>query len=346
MSHLFWSRVFSSNDVCSFPEFDPELVDPVLLGQEPFAQERLNEALAVLTEPFPSSLLPNGQDSACSIPLEVDVLRLDRLGSPIFRSTPLHVSGNKVFKLAGHIDAFFASSTSSLVSFGGRWSNHLHALAAVAQSLNIPSIGFVRGYPEQPLTATLQDCVDMGMTLKFCDKQTYAKRYDPDWRQALSEKYDAWVIPEGGEGEKGMVGFRALAPILKHYDHIWVTAGTGTSAQGIAAYLTPKQTLVVVNAVADQGELQRKWAASMMSSVACQWEIIDDAHQGGFGKCPPELRTLIASADAAGLPLDPVYTAKLVSAFLKRLTESVGHSAVKTLLIHTGGLQGRRGYDL
>jgi 1-aminocyclopropane-1-carboxylate deaminase len=336
MSHLFWSRVFSSNDACLLPEFD----------REQFAQKRLNEVLAALTEPFPSSLLPAGKDSACSIPSEVDVLRLDRLGSPNFGSTPLHVSGNKVFKLAGHIDAFFASSTSSLISFGGRWSNHLHALAAVAQSLSIPSIGFVRGYPAQPLTATLQDCVDMGMTLKFCDKQTYAKRYDPDWRQAISEKYDAWVIPEGGEGAKGILGFSALASILKHYDHIWVAAGTGTSAQGIAAHLTAKQTLVVVNAVADQGELQRKWAADMMFSVACQWEIIDDAHQGGFGKCPAELRTLIASADAAGLPLDPVYTAKLVSAFLKRLTESAGHSAVKTLLIHTGGLQGRRGYDL
>jgi 1-aminocyclopropane-1-carboxylate deaminase len=336
MSYLFWFRILSSNDAYSLPEFDQELVDP-----EPW-----NEVLEALIEPFPSSLLPAVEESTCSTPLEVAVLRLDRLGSPDFRSTPLHVSGNKVFKLAGHLDAFFASPKSSLVSFGGRWSNHLHALAAVAQCLSIPSIGLVRGYPEQPLTATLQDCVDMGMTLKFCDKQTYAKRYDPDWRQALSEKYDAWVIPEGGEGEDGIVGFSVLASILKHYDHIWVAAGTGASAQGIAAHLTAKQTLVVVNAVADQGELQRQWAVTMKSSVACQWEIIDDAHQGGFGKCPAELRTLITSADAAGLPLDPVYTAKLVSAFLERLAKSPESPAVKTLLIHTGGLQGRRGFDL
>ena len=336
MSYLFWFRVLSSNDACSLPEFDQELVD-----REPW-----NEVLEALIEPFPSSLLPAVEESTYSTPLEVAVLRLDRLGSPDFRSTPLHVSGNKVFKLAGHLDAFFASPKSSLVSFGGRWSNHLHALAAVAQCLSIPSIGLVRGYPEQPLTATLQDCVDMGMTLKFCDKQTYAKRYDPDWRQALSERYDAWVIPEGGEGKKGTVGFSVLASILKDYDHIWVAAGTGTSAQGIAAHLTAKQTLVVVNAVADQGELQSQWAVTMQSSVACRWEIIDDAHQGGFGKCPAELRTLITSADAAGLPLDPVYTAKLVSAFLERLAKSPESPAVKTLLIHTGGLQGRRGFDL
>ena len=336
MSYLFWFRILSSNDACSLPEFDQELVD-----REPW-----NEVLEALIEPFPSSLLPAVEESTYSTPLEVAVLRLDRLGSPDFRSTPLHVSGNKVFKLAGHLDAFFASPKSSLVSFGGRWSNHLHALAAVAQCLSIPSIGLVRGYPEQPLTATLQDCVDMGMTLKFCDKQTYAKRYDPDWRQALSERYDAWVIPEGGEGEDGIVGFSVLASILKDYDHIWVTAGTGASAQGIAAHLTAQQTLVVVNALADQGELQRKWVAAMMPSVACQWEIIDDAHQGGFGKCPAELRTLITSADAAGLPLDPVYTAKLVSAFLERLAKSPESPAVKTLLIHTGGLQGRRGFDL
>ena len=159
MSYLFWFRILSSNDACSLPEFDQELVD-----REPW-----NEVLEALIEPFPSSLLPAVEESTYSTPLEVAVLRLDRLGSPDFRSTPLHVSGNKVFKLAGHLDAFFASPKSSLVSFGGRWSNHLHALAAVAQCLSIPSIGLVRGYPEQPLTATLQDCVDMGMTLKFCE---------------------------------------------------------------------------------------------------------------------------------------------------------------------------------
>ena len=45
-----------------------------------------------------------------------------------------------------------------LLSFGGPYSNHLHAIAALGQALNIPVIAVVRGYAHLPLTATLQDC--------------------------------------------------------------------------------------------------------------------------------------------------------------------------------------------
>lgn len=272
--------------------------------------------------------------------ITTDILRLDRLD-------PLQqITGNKVFKLLGHLAAYEKSSRHALVSFGGRWSNHLHALAAVSQRLNIPSFGLVRGYPEQALTATLQDCVAMGMTLKFCDKLTYAQRYDLQWRAQLSAHYDAWVIPEGGEGEEGLSGFAQLASVFQGYDEIWIAAGTGTSAQGIAPYLTREQTLRVVNVVADQGALKQKWTElAATKDWVCEWEIIEDAHLGGFGKTTPELLQLIASADAHGLPLEPVYTAKLLLAYREFLQHHLPQLR-KYLLIHTGGLQGRRGYGL
>ncbi|MEL7400680.1 MAG: hypothetical protein AAFN68_08935 [Pseudomonadota bacterium] len=129
--------------------------------------------------------------------------------------------------------------------------------------------------------------------------------------------------------------------------------GTGTTALGLARALagtrqTPSQAarlpmIVGVNVVADQGQRRRDWQRWMPNS---RWRLLDDYHYGGFGKCPAELMQLIARYDALGLPLDPVYTAKLVSAFEHQYPLDPALSEQRVLLVHSGGLQGRRGYGL
>ena len=264
-------------------------------------------------------------------PGRVDVLRLDQLH-------PL-ISGNKAFKLSGWLERFESGGYQRLLSFGGPWSNHLRALSGLAQSLGLPVTAIVRGYEHLPLTPTLEDCRDRGMQLVFASKKDYARRDDPDWQQALAEEYQALVIPEGGQGRAGEKGLAALAPLTEDYDEVWLAAGTGTTARGLAMHLRPGQTLVAVNAVADQGALRRRW---QLLDWPCQWRLLDDYHGGGFGRCGPGLLQLIEHCDGEGLPLDPVYTAKLLAALhgeqqAGRLTHA------RRLLIHTGGLQGRRG---
>ena len=248
------------------------------------------------------------------------------------------LSGNKVFKLLGHLQAFEASGKSSLISFGGRWSNHLHALAFAAQRLNIPVEAWVLGYPEQPLTPTLRDCIDAGMRIRFCGRDQYAMRYDEAWRTRLAVESDAWVIPEGGDGPEGSDGFGLLASMFDLYEEVWVAAGTGTTAQGIAEQLRSDQTLVIVNAVQDQGALEAKLKAN---SFAPDIRFAHQPENLRFGKLSPALRELIADADSAGLMLDPVYTVRLLAALL------VEHDSVagRILMVHTGGLQGRRSVD-
>lgn len=260
--------------------------------------------------------------------LDFDCLHLEQID-------PL-MSGNKVFKLLGHLHAWEESGRSSLISFGGRWSNHLHALAFAAQRLNIPVEAWVLGYPEQPLTPTLQDCIDAGMRIRFCGRDQYAMRYDEAWRTRLAVESDAWVIPEGGDGPEGREGFGLLASLFEPYDEVWVAAGTGTTAQGIAEQLRADQTLVIVNAVQDQGVLEAQLKASSYSPE------IRFAHQPEnlrFGKLSPALGELITDADRAGLMLDPVYTVRLLAAWLMAQDTEPRRS----LLVHSGGLQGRRG---
>lgn len=269
----------------------------------------------------------------------VSVLRLDKI-SPL-------ISGNKAFKLQGHLTAAQDAGRARLLSFGGPFSNHLHALAALGSQLGIATIGVVRGYEHLPLTPTLEDCHRWGMTLLFADKKTYAQRYDSDYQKRLAATHDAYVIPEGGAGLAAQAGCALLAPYCEGFAQVWLSVGTGTTLLGLANALVQQSyhcpELIGVNVVADQGERQR-FLQQQMPNV--RWRLLEDYHAGGFGRCPDHIQALIERYDALGLPLDPVYTAKLVHAFECEVSRDEAFSAGKILLIHTGGLQGRRGYQL
>lgn len=280
----------------------------------------------LLQQPLHISPLPGYESCA-------HILRLDQLD--------VLLSGNKAFKLLGHIEQFSHSQYSALLSFGGRHSNHLHALAAFGARFSFPTVGIVLGYPAQALTPTLLDCQQMGMSLHFVDRKTYAQRYQSEWHQQLAQQFDAYVIGEGGGSEYGQQGCRLLAPYLQSYAEVWLPVGTGTTALGLASVLPIETTLVGVNAVADRGEQQSRWAMLLDNRP---WRLLDQYHAGGFARINDSLRSLIQRYDAQQLPLDPVYTAKLVWAFEQEWTAGRVHSPV--LLLHTGGLQGRRGYDL
>lgn len=264
----------------------------------------------------------------------VDILRLDQLH-------PL-LSGNKALKLAGWWQRYRSGAYQALITFGGCYSNHLHATAALAYALGIPLRCLVRGYAAAPLTPTLQDCVQWGAQLEFLDRRGYAARYEPAFLQQLADQHQALVIPEGGAGIEAALGCRALANLAQHYDQLWLAAGSGTTAGGIQQglqQLCATTQLRVVNVVADQGALAQRWRSDV------RVQVIDGA-LGGFAKQTPELIALMSRYDAQGLPLDPVYTAKLMYAFEQYQPpqdqqQDPAAKPQKVLLLHSGGLQGR-----
>jgi 1-aminocyclopropane-1-carboxylate deaminase len=201
----------------------------------------------------------------------------------------------------------------------------------------------VRGFAELPLTPTLVDCQRWGAQLQFCNRQQYALRYDEAYRQELAQQWDAWVIPEGGDGAEGRQGCALIAERASGYDEVWLALGTGTTALGMAANLAPQTKLVGVNCVADQGEQQRRWQRELGSGKG--WQVLDEYHSGGFGRFSESVKRVIQRYDTLELPLDPVYTAKVIWALEQE--QAAGRLAnVRRLIVHTGGLQGRRGMDL
>ena len=67
----------------------------------------------------------------------VTLLRLDSGGGL--------APGNKSFKLRGNLAAARRLGLRRLLSFGGAWSNHLHALAALGAEHGFATVGIVRG---------------------------------------------------------------------------------------------------------------------------------------------------------------------------------------------------------
>ncbi len=93
-----------------------------------------------------------GQDLA-----NVSVLRLDRLGGA--------APGNKAFKLQPVLASAAAGGVGRVLSFGGPWSNHLHALAACGADRGLETVGFVRG--AEQATAMLEDARRWGLIFSF-----------------------------------------------------------------------------------------------------------------------------------------------------------------------------------
>ena len=101
----------------------------------------------------------------------------------IFRDDLNHttVSGNKLHKLAPNIELAQARNCNAILSFGGPYSNHLHALAWACNEQGLASTGVIRGELHKNLTPTLKDCVKWGMRLVPCQRKDYRK-----FREALS----------------------------------------------------------------------------------------------------------------------------------------------------------------
>jgi 1-aminocyclopropane-1-carboxylate deaminase len=86
-------------------------------------------------------------------------------------------------------------------------------------------------------------------------------------------------------------------------------------------------------------------AIAAAGGARCDWRIEHQWHHGGYARVSHGLRQFLLEFESVqGIPLDPVYTGKLMYA-LYQLQARGDLDAVQPLLaIHTGGLQGRRGF--
>ena len=77
------------------------------------------------------------------------------------------------------------------------------------------------------------------------------------------------------------------------------------------------------------------------------WELWDTYHFGGYAKLDSKLITFMNHFKATyNIPLDPVYTAKMMYGIFDAIQTGRIPKEAKILAIHTGGLQGIEGMNL
>jgi 1-aminocyclopropane-1-carboxylate deaminase len=241
---------------------------------------------------------------------------------------------------------------------GGPWSNHLHALSYACHELGLPSVGLVRGLRKasDPLTPTLQDCQQHGMQLHFVSREDYRLlRSTPTyWRQFIpSTNDDLMWLPEGGSSPTALRGVAELVAEVNQElgvpaDLIICASGSGATLAGIVAGMNGQGKALGIAAVQHASFLDSHIKELLRDAAyppLTNFEVLTEFDHGGFGKTTPALLDFCrAFSSETGLAIEPVYTGKMLYAFVQLCQQNVFHPEQKIVLVHTGGLQGQRGF--
>jgi 1-aminocyclopropane-1-carboxylate deaminase len=278
---------------------------------------------------------------------DVRLLRLDLLHP--------EAQGNKWFKLKYNLEKARKDGRDTLLSFGGAWSNHLHALALTGRKEGFKTIGIVRGEEPKLWSDTLLDCKAAGMDLHFISRAEYKEKNENFFKQYLRDRFGSFhLIPEGGSNFHGVNGTLEIVgrDLAQEYDLIACPVGTGATLAGIA--LSSGNTPVLgFPALAQgaylRGEIEQQLLYFLFDeeSVAEVMENLHlhlDGHCGGFAKVNEELLQFQKKFQQTNqVELDLLYTAKMMMALCKELQKEDWAFGTKILCVHTGGLQGNRG---
>lgn len=276
--------------------------------------------------------LPNG--------IELFIKREDKL-HPI-------ISGNKYRKLKYNIEEAKKANQTTLLTFGGAFSNHILAVAGAGAEFGFKTIGVIRGEEleskigENPTLAKAQE---LGMQFYFVSRTAYRDKEEPSFVSHLHEKYGSfYLVPEGGTNNLAIKGCEEILTDSdkEYFTHITCAVGTGGTISGLINSSTEKQQIIGFSSL--KGAFLSEVIRNFVSKT--NWSINDNYHFGGYGKVTDELIQFLNSFySETTIPLDPVYTGKMVFGVLDLIEKGYFPENSKILMIHTGGLQGIKGMN-
>ena len=273
--------------------------------------------------------------------IEVSMLRLDQVH--------FSVPGNKFFKLKYNLEEAKNQGKTTILTFGGAFSNHIHASAAAARNLGLKSIGIIRGEDSDKNNPTLAYARGQGMHLYFISRDEYRRKNTEEFIAKLMGTFgDFYLIPEGGTNPLAIKGTsEILTEQHQEFSHICTSIGTGGTLAGLAQSLRQEQILIGFSSLKGEFILEEIQQLMVRNSIQPlgKLEINTAYHFGGYAKWTSELIDFIGWFwKEFGVPLDPIYTGKMVAGFFDLVQKNHFSEGSKILLIHTGGLQGNAGF--
>ncbi len=257
------------------------------------------------------------------------------------------VSGNKFRKLKYNLQAAREQGSSTLLTFGGAYSNHIAAVAAAGKEFGFNTVGVIRGEElaeKISENATLSFSKACGMKLNFISREAYRQKEEITFVNSLREQYgNFYLLPEGGTNALAVKGCEEILGETEiASDYVCVAVGTGGTIAGLVKAAKEQQRVLGFSAL--KGSFQTSEIAKYTS--AKNYEITDSYCFGGYGKIDESLiRFINEFKEKTRIPLDPIYTGKMMFGVMDLLKKGYFKENSSIFAIHTGGLQGITGMN-
>ena len=263
------------------------------------------------------------------------------------------VSGNKIRKLEYLLPVLKSGSSLGVVSFGGIYSNHIHALAWLCKVYEVPLHLMVRahtGLRKGEFSPTLRDVSNWGAEVHFLSPTDYRCHTQDDHLEYWQSRFPGYaIVPEGGSHGSALKGIGSMVSEvyddLSHPD-VWICpVGTGATLAGIVRHAQPDQLVLGISALKasnlDKNILHR-WDLTSYPN----WTVAHQWHFGGYGHVRTELiRFIHEFYQTTDILLDPLYNGKAMYALDQYISSRLITPQSRVVFLHTGGLQGWRGLN-
>lgn len=258
------------------------------------------------------------------------------------------ISGNKYRKLKYNLIAAKEQGFDTLLTFGGAFSNHIAATAYAGKLHGLKTIGVIRGAElseKWTENRTLKLAHEHGMQFKFVSRGDYRDKDTAETKKQLEAEFGSFYhLPEGGSNTLAIKGCQEiLMADDSQFDIICSSVGTGGTIAGIINASKQSQTVLGFSAL--KGDFLKEDIRNFTPRE--NWRLQTNYHFGGYAKVTEELIRFINEFKLqTQIPLDPIYTGKMLYGILDLIKKDHFKPKTKILAIHTGGLQSISGMNV
>jgi 1-aminocyclopropane-1-carboxylate deaminase len=259
------------------------------------------------------------------------------------------ISGNKWRKLKYNLLEAKKQGYTKVLSFGGPYSNHLHALSYTCNMLDLKSVGIIRGENSKIKNHTQSFCIRNNMELYYIDRLNY-NRYKNNNQLPVDIECSVgkcFIIPEGGCNDLGLKGCEEIIPELDVlFNYICAPVGTGCTAAGLIKQLNNNQIFLGFCAFSKSYEQENSIKYLLKDIDFDNWNLFADNYFGGFAKVNSILFKFIDQFKLEyGVELDLIYTGKMLYSLFQLIEKDFFPKNTILLIIHTGGIQGVKSFN-
>lgn len=276
-----------------------------------------------------------------NISVNVFVKRLDLIHQ--------NINGNKWFKLKYNLKYAIENNFDTILTFGGAYSNHIHATSAAGKLFGLNTIGIIRGEEHLPLNPTLNFAYQNGMKLFYVSRSSYRKKETKEFRDWLIEKFgNVFIVPEGGSNLLAIKGASEIPSLIDiDFDYLVTACGTAGTISGLIVGLENQKKILGIAVLRGADFLNKNvenYTQAFTNKHFNNWIINHNYHFGGYAKFNRELLVFMKQVEELNnIILEPIYTAKMLFAVFDLSKKNYFKENSNIVCLHTGGIQGLAG---